>query len=94
VAVYGQDHAGLMHELAMCLKDLGINVSGSFARAIQDRNKAIVTLICEIPPGVRAERVFRGLRSIPGIAHVERDRTWGCARGGEDAPSRSPRAGR
>ncbi len=94
VAVYGQDHAGLMHELAMCLKDLGINVSGSFARAIQDRNKAIVTLICEIPPGVRAERVFRGLRSIPGIAHVERDRSWGYARGGEDAPSHGPRAGR
>jgi GTP pyrophosphokinase len=78
IAIHGQDHAGLMHELARGLKSLEINLTSSSAVALQDRKKAIVTLICELPHDVRPETVFRRLHAIPGITRVERDTSLGC----------------
>lgn len=78
IAVHGQDHAGLMHELAASLKAQGISLTSSSAIALQDRHKAIVTLICAFPHDARPEPVFRRLHAIPGITHVERDMTLGC----------------
>lgn len=78
IAVHGQDHAGLMHELASSLKTQGINVTSSSAIALQDRRKAVVTMICEFPHDARPEPVFRRLYAIPGITHVERDTSLGC----------------
>ena len=78
IAVHGQDHAGLMHELAVGLKSLDINLTSSFATALQDRHKAVVTLICEFPHNARPEPVFRRLYAIPGITLVERDTSLGC----------------
>ena len=85
VAVYGQDHAGLMHELAVCMKKLGINLSATSALAIQDRNKAIVTLVCEIPPTVPPGKMFRALHAIPGVTLVERNTRLGCVDPGTPA---------
>lgn len=82
VAVYGQDHAGLMHELAVAMKKLGINLSASSATAIQDRNKAVVTLICEIPPNVRPDKILTGLHAVPGITRTERNTRLGCGEAG------------
>lgn len=78
IAVYGHDHAGFMHQLAECARVQGINLTGSFAQAIQDRNKAIVTLICAFPLNARPEPFFRRLRTIPGVTWVERDTQRGC----------------
>lgn len=79
IAVHGQDHSGLMHELAVGLKSLDINLTSSFATALQDRHKAIVTLICEFSPDTRPEFIFRRLYAIPGITLVERDTSLGCS---------------
>lgn len=78
VAVYGEDHAGLMHQLATRAGHSGINLTGSSARAIRDRNKAIVTLICEFGPGDDPESFFRRLRTTPGVSVVGRDTSIGC----------------
>ncbi|GAC1453094.1 MAG: hypothetical protein PVSMB4_13820 [Ktedonobacterales bacterium] len=78
IAVYGQDHAGFMHELAECARGQGINLTGSSAQAIQDRNKAIVTLICAFPLNARPEAFFRRLRTLPGVTWVERNTQIGC----------------
>lgn len=82
VDVYAQDHAGLMYELAVCMKKLGINLSASSATAIQDRNKAVVTLICEIPPTVHPEKILSGLHAIPGVTRTERNTRLGCGDAG------------
>jgi uncharacterized protein with ACT and thioredoxin-like domain len=78
VAVHGEDHAGLMHQLATRAGHSGINLTGSSARAIRDRNKAIVTLICEFGPGDEPESFFRRLRATPGVSVVRRDMDIGC----------------
>jgi RelA/SpoT family (p)ppGpp synthetase len=78
VAVRGQDHAGLLHDLAQCLKTMQLNLVGSSAKAIRDRDKALVTLICEFAPTDRPERVFARLKAIPGVLQVERDYHKGC----------------
>jgi RelA/SpoT family (p)ppGpp synthetase len=79
IAVHGQDHAGLMHELAACLKAQNIDLARSFAKAIQDRNKAVVTLVCVFTPAMRPASLFRQLRTLPGVTRVERDTRLGCA---------------
>lgn len=78
VSVHGEDHAGLMHQLATCAGYSGINLAGSTARAIRDRNKAIVTLICEFGPEDEPESFFRRLRATPGVSVVRRDTNIGC----------------
>jgi GTP pyrophosphokinase len=78
VAVHGQDHAGLMHELASCAGQHGINIAGSSARAIQDRNKAIVRLICEFSATDRPEEFLHWLGLTHGTTLVQRDMRIGC----------------
>jgi (p)ppGpp synthase/HD superfamily hydrolase len=78
VSVLAQDHAGLMHELAEAMKQLDVNLSRTFATANQDRNKALITLICEISPSVDPNTVFRGLHGVPGVIQVERNERLGC----------------
>jgi GTP pyrophosphokinase len=78
ISVHGQDHRGLMHELAECLNAQGINLTSSAAKAIPDRKKAVVTLICEFPPEVRPHLVLRRLYAVPGTTYVERNLQIGC----------------
>jgi (p)ppGpp synthase/HD superfamily hydrolase len=85
ISVHGQDHRGLMFELASCMKALDINLTATYATAIQDRHKAVVTLICEFPWTGRPEDTLRRLRAIPGVTRVERDLTLGCADPGVEA---------
>jgi GTP pyrophosphokinase len=80
ISVLAQDHPGLMHELAQAMKRLNVNLSRTFATANQDRNKALVTLICEIDPAVEPATVFRGLHGVPGVIRVERNERLGCER--------------
>ncbi|HEX6123654.1 MAG TPA: HD domain-containing protein, partial [Ktedonobacterales bacterium] len=40
LAIYGQDHRGLMYEVSKCIADLGLNLEHSFASANQERYKA------------------------------------------------------
>jgi RelA/SpoT family (p)ppGpp synthetase len=76
--VQGHDHQGLMHDMAIALKTLHLNLLSSSAKAIPDRNKAIVSLICEFAPEDRPERALARLRAIPGVLSVERDWRRGC----------------
>jgi RelA/SpoT family (p)ppGpp synthetase len=76
--VQGHDHQGLMHDLAIALRSLHLNVLSSSAKAIRDRNKAVVTLTCEFTPEDRPERALARLRTIPGVLSVERDWRRGC----------------
>jgi GTP pyrophosphokinase len=85
IAVYGQDHAGLMYELAACIKSLDVNLSATFATSNQDRKKAIVTLICVFTPAFRPDMLFRRLSTLPGVTHVERDTRLGCVAPGSGA---------
>ncbi len=78
LAIYGQDHQGLMHEVSDAVAQLGLNVSKSVARANQDRYKAAITLTLDMPPSVRRDNVLRRLRTVPGVTHVERDTSKGC----------------
>jgi RelA/SpoT family (p)ppGpp synthetase len=79
IAVYGQDHAGLMHELAQCITSQDVSLAATFATANQDRKKAIVTLICVFTPAFRPDMLFRRLYTLPGVTRVERDTRLGCA---------------
>jgi GTP pyrophosphokinase len=81
--VQGHDHQGLMHDLAIALKTLHLNLLSSSAKAIPERNKAIVSLTCEFAPEDRPERALARLRTIPGVLSVERDWRRGC---GADRP--------
>jgi GTP pyrophosphokinase len=78
VQVQGHDHPGLMHDLAIALKSLHLNLLSSSAKAIPDRNKAIVSLTCAFTPEDRPERALARLRAIPGVLSVERDWRRGC----------------
>lgn len=78
LAIEGQDHEGLMHELADCTAGMGLNVSGGMAYANQARYKAAISLTVDITPGVRLEHVLRRFYSVPGITSVRRDTTKGC----------------
>jgi GTP pyrophosphokinase len=84
ISVLAQDHPGLMHELAEAMKRLNVNLSRTFATANQDRNKALVTLICEINPDVEPATVIRGLHGVPGVIRVDRNERLGC-----EEPARS-----
>jgi hypothetical protein len=83
VTVQGQDHAGLMHQLARCAELQGINLAGSYARALQERNKALVMLICAFTPEDEPAVFLSRLRTIPGITVVRRDTALGCADPGD-----------
>jgi GTP pyrophosphokinase len=78
VQVQGHDHQGLMHDLAIALKSLQLNLLSSSAKAIPDRNKALVSLTCQFAPEDRPERALGRLRAIPGVLSVERDWRRGC----------------
>jgi GTP pyrophosphokinase len=78
LAIYGQDHRGLMHEVSSCIADLGLNLENSFASANRDRHKAAIILTVGIPPTVRQETVLRRLRAVPGVTQVERESRKGC----------------
>jgi GTP pyrophosphokinase len=76
--VQGHDHQGLMHDLAIVLKALQLNLISTSARTIPDRNKALVSLICQFGPEDRPERALSRLQAIPGVLSVERDWRRGC----------------
>jgi GTP pyrophosphokinase len=78
LAIYGQDHPGLMHEVSKCIADLGLNLENSLASANQDWYKAAILLTVEIPAPVRQDVVMRRLRTVPGVTRVERDLRKGC----------------
>ncbi len=78
LAIYSQDHSGLMHEVSDCVAQLGLNVSRSQAVAHQSRFKAAIVIAIDIPPGQRRDPVLRRLRAVPGVTQVERDSSKGC----------------
>jgi RelA/SpoT family (p)ppGpp synthetase len=78
LAIYSQDHSGLMHEVSDRVAQLGLNVSRSQAVSHQGRFKAAIVIVLDIPPGVRREPVLRKLRAVPGVTQVERDSSKGC----------------
>jgi (p)ppGpp synthase/HD superfamily hydrolase len=78
LAIYGQDHRGLMYEVSSCVAALGLNVVYTKALANQDRSKALISLTVDIPPDVRRDVVMRRLRAVPGVTEVERDTRRGC----------------
>lgn len=82
LAIYGQDHQGLMHEVSACVAQLGLNVYRSVAIAHQDRYKAAILLTLDMQPTTRREQVMRRLRTVRGVTQVERDQRNGC----ESAP--------
>ena len=77
-AIYGQDHQGLMHEVSVCVAQLGLNVYRSVAIAHQDRYKAAIQLTLDMQPTTRREQVMRQLRMVQGVNQVERDQRNGC----------------
>lgn len=79
LAIEGQDHEGLMHEVADCAAGMDLNVSGGLAYANQARYKAAISLTVDIPPEMRLEHVFRRFYSVPGITSVRRDTSKGCS---------------
>jgi RelA/SpoT family (p)ppGpp synthetase len=76
----GQDHKGLMYEISVAAASLGINVSGSRARANRARHRAIIELTLDVPATTRLDLVLRRLHTVPGVLDVERDLTKGCNR--------------
>ena len=78
LAIYGQDHRGLMFEVSECVTQLGLGVAASAASANQDRHKADITLAVEMPPTMRRDTLLRRLSSVPGVTAVERDTHKGC----------------
>ena len=78
LAIEGQDHEGLMHEISVCAAQMGLNVSGGMAYANQARYKAAIALTVDIPPTVRLDYALRRFRVVPGIVSVDRDARKGC----------------
>lgn len=78
LAIYGQDHLGLMYEVSSRIATLGLSVTHAVARANPDRYKAAITLTLEMSPKIQRELVIRRLRTVPGVTHVERDLRKGC----------------
>jgi RelA/SpoT family (p)ppGpp synthetase len=78
LAIWGQDHRGLMYEVSSSVASLGLNVVHAVATANQDRYKAAISLTLEMPLDVRRDTVLRKLRAVPGVTHVERDTRKGC----------------
>lgn len=78
LAIEGQDHEGLMHELSACAAQMGLNVSGGMAYANQARYRAAIALTVDVPPTVRLDYVLRRFRTVPGIVRVDRDTRKGC----------------
>lgn len=78
LAIYGQDHQGLMHEVSACVAQLGLNVYRSVAIAHQDRYKAAILITLDMQPTTRREQVMRRLRTVRGVTQVERDQRNGC----------------
>jgi RelA/SpoT family (p)ppGpp synthetase len=78
LAIWGQDHRGLMYEVSSSVATLGLSVIHAVATANQDRYKAAISLTLEMPLDVRRDTVLRKLRVVPGVTHVERDTRKGC----------------
>jgi len=78
LAIYGQDHRGLMHEVSSCIADLGLNLESSMASSNQERYRAAIVLTVAMEPSARPEALMRRLRSVPGVVRVERDLRKGC----------------
>lgn len=78
VAIYGQDHQGLMHQVSACVAQLGLSVYRSVAIAHQDRYKAAILITLDMPPTTRRDQLVRRLRSVQGVTQVERDQRNGC----------------
>jgi GTP pyrophosphokinase len=78
LAIYGQDHRGLMHEVSACIATLGLNMTYTRALANQDRWKAAIILTLDMPPRVRRDTVLRRLRAVPGVTLVKRETRKGC----------------
>jgi GTP pyrophosphokinase len=78
LAIWGQDHPGLMYEVSSSVAALGLSVIHAVATANQDRYKAAISLTLEMPLDVRRDTVLRKLRAVPGVTHVERDTRKGC----------------
>jgi RelA/SpoT family (p)ppGpp synthetase len=78
LAIWGQDHPGLMYEVSSSVAELGLSVIHAVATANQDRYKAAISLTLEMPLDVRRDTVLRKLRAVPGVTHVERDTRKGC----------------
>jgi GTP pyrophosphokinase len=78
LAIWGQDHPGLMYEVSSIVAALGLSVIHAVATANQDRYKAAISLTLEMPLDTRRDTVLRKLRSAPGVTHVERDTRKGC----------------
>lgn len=78
LAIHGQDHRGLMHEVSACVAQLGLSVAGGLASANRARYKAAITITLDIPPTMWREQVMRRLRTVPGVLRVERDVRAGC----------------
>ncbi|HKT37146.1 MAG TPA: ACT domain-containing protein, partial [Ktedonobacterales bacterium] len=76
--ISGQDHPGLMNEVARCAANIGINVSGGRAYANQSRHRAAMTLTLDVPPNLRLDFVLRRLHTVPGVLDVQRDMMKGC----------------
>ena len=78
LAIWGQDHPGLMYEVSSIVAALGLSVIHAVATANQDRFKAAISLTLEMPLDMRRDTVLRKLRAAPGVTHVERDTRKGC----------------
>jgi GTP pyrophosphokinase len=78
LAIWGQDHRGLMYEVSSSVAALGLSVIHAVATANQDRYKAAISLTLEMPLDMRRDTVLRKLRAVPGVTHVERDTRKGC----------------
>ena len=78
LAIYGQDHRGLMHEVSSCIADLGFNLESSVANSNRERYRAAIVLTVVIPPTARQDELIRRLRGVPGVVRVERDLRKGC----------------
>ncbi len=83
LAIYGQDHPGLMLEVMERITQLGLNVTYSDAIANPARNKAAIVLVIRMPLGMRRETVLRQLGNVPGVTQVARETSKGCAKGEE-----------
>jgi GTP diphosphokinase / guanosine-3',5'-bis(diphosphate) 3'-diphosphatase len=78
LAIYGQDHRGLMYEVSSRIAELGLNLENSSASAHRERYKAAILLTVAMPPNIRQEAVIRRLRGVPGVVQIERDLRKGC----------------
>jgi glycine cleavage system transcriptional repressor len=73
LSVYGSDRPGIVHQVALALAGLGVNVVDLTTRVIGEANRPVYAMVLEVtlPPGADPDAVRAGLGEVADRLGVE-----------------------